>query len=85
MKDKAPIVKQMYRLTVEPRVGDQLSKLAARTGKPKTRPATRLFNEACLGFKPAAKAQAARARGTCTAPPPGCGTLTRGASNSQGG
>ncbi len=61
MKDKAPIVKQMYRLTVEPRVVDQLSKLAARTGEPKTRLATRLFTEAVLGFKPAAKAKAAKA------------------------
>jgi len=39
---------------VEPRVIDQLSKLAARTGEPKTRIATRLFTEAVMGFKPPA-------------------------------
>jgi hypothetical protein len=61
VKDKAPVVKQMYRLSVEPRVVDQLSKLAARTGEPKTRLATRLFTDAVMGFKPAAKAKAAKA------------------------
>jgi hypothetical protein len=61
VKDKAPVVKQMYRLNVEPRVVDQLSKLAARTGEPKTRLATRLFTDAVMGFKPAAKAKAAKA------------------------
>src|SRR2546427_79178 len=40
MKEKT-VVKQLYRLNVEPRVIDQLSKLAARTGEPKTRIATR--------------------------------------------
>ena len=55
MKEKAPIVKQLYRLTIEPRVVDQLTKLAARTGEPKTRLATRLFTEAVMAFKPAAK------------------------------
>ncbi len=53
MKDKTPVVKQLYRMNVEPRVIDQLSKLAARTGEPKTRLATRLFTEAVMGFKPA--------------------------------
>ena len=53
MKDKTPVVKQLYRLNVEPRVIDQLSKLAARTGEPKTRIATRLFTEAVMGYKPA--------------------------------
>jgi hypothetical protein len=52
MKEKAPVVKQLYRLNVEPRVIDQLSKLAARTGEPKTRIATRLFTEAVMSFKP---------------------------------
>ena len=52
MKEKT-VVKQLYRLNVEPRVIDQLSKLAARTGEPKTRLATRLFTEAVMGFKPA--------------------------------
>ena len=52
MKEKA-VVKQLYRLNVEPRVIDQLSKIAARTGEPKTRIATRLFTEAVMSFKPA--------------------------------
>ena len=54
MKAKSePVVKQMYRLSVEPRVVDQLAKMAARAGEPKTRLATRLFTEAVMGFKPA--------------------------------
>lgn len=52
MKDKATVVKQLYRLNVEPKVIDQIAKLAARTGEPKTRLATRLFTEAVMGFKP---------------------------------
>jgi len=56
MKEKT-VVKQLYRLNVEPRVIDQLSKLAARTGEPKTRIATRLFTEAVMGFKPRAAAK----------------------------
>ncbi len=63
MKDKAPAVKQMYRLSVEPRVVDQLVRLAARTGIPKTRLATRLFTDAVMGFKPAARTRAAKASG----------------------
>jgi hypothetical protein len=51
MREKT-VVKQLYRLNVEPRVIDQLSKLAARTGEPKTRIATRLFTEAVMSFKP---------------------------------
>lgn len=51
MKEKT-VVKQLYRLNVEPRVIDQLSKIAARTGEPKTRIATRLFTEAVMGYKP---------------------------------
>lgn len=55
MKEKTPVVKQLYRLSVEPKVVDQLTKLASRTGEPKSRLATRLFTEAVLGFKPRAK------------------------------
>jgi len=40
-------------LSVEPKVVDQLSKLAARTGEPKTRIATRLFTDAVMSYKPA--------------------------------
>lgn len=54
MKNKA-VVTQLYRLNVEPRVIDQLSKLAARTGEPKTRLARRLFTDAVMGFKPEPK------------------------------
>jgi hypothetical protein len=54
MKERT-VVKQLYRLNVEPRVIDQLSKIAARTGEPKTRLATRLFTEAVMGFRPATK------------------------------
>ena len=52
MKNKTPVVKQLYRLNIEPRVIDQLSKLATRTGEPKTRLAARLFTEAVMSFKP---------------------------------
>jgi hypothetical protein len=52
MKTKAPVVKQLYRLSVEPRVVDQLSRLAARSGEPKTRLATRLFTDAVMNYKP---------------------------------
>lgn len=55
MKAKAPVAKQLYRLNVEPRVVDQLTKLATRTGEPKSRLATRLFTEAVMGFKPPTK------------------------------
>jgi len=58
MTEKA-VVKQLYRLNVEPRVIDHLSKLAARTGEPKTRIATRLFTEAVMGCK----SQAAKKNG----------------------
>ena len=51
MKEKT-VIKQLYRLNVEPKVIDQLTKLAARTGEPKTRIATRLFTEAVMGYKP---------------------------------
>lgn len=51
MKEKT-VAKQLYRLNVEPRVIDQLTKIAARTGEPKTRIATRLFTDAVMGYKP---------------------------------
>jgi hypothetical protein len=60
VKDKQPSVKQLYRLSVEPRVVNQLTKLATRTGEPKTRLATRLFTEAVMGYKPAAKTKNGR-------------------------
>ena len=59
MKHKAPVEKQLYRLNIEPRVIDQLTKLAARTGEPKTRLATRLFTEAVMAFKPTGRGKAA--------------------------
>jgi hypothetical protein len=55
VKKEAPVAKQLYRLNVEPKVVDQLTKLATRTGEPKTRLATRLFTEAVMGFKPPAR------------------------------
>ena len=58
MKKQVPVVKQLYRLNIEPRVVDQLTKLASRTGEPKSRIATRLFTEAVMGFKPAARTKA---------------------------
>lgn len=60
MKAKTPIVTQLYRLNVEPRVVDQLGKIAARTGEPKSRLARRLFTEAVLGFKPPTKTKNGR-------------------------
>ena len=62
MKKEAPVVKQLYRLNVEPRVVDQLTKLASRTGEPKTRLATRLFTEAVMGFRPPAKTSSAKTK-----------------------
>ena len=53
MKKESAAVTQLYRLNVEPKVIDQLAKLAARTGEPKTRLARRLFTDAVMGFKPA--------------------------------
>ena len=55
MKEKSPVVKQLFRLNVEPKVVDQLTKLASRTGEPKSRLAARLFTEAVMGFKPLAR------------------------------
>lgn len=52
MKKKAAVT-QLYRLNVEPKVIDQLSKIASRTGEPKTRLARRLFTDAVMAYKPA--------------------------------
>ena len=60
MTDKQPSVKQLYRLSIEPRVVDQLAKLATRTGEPKTRLGARLFTEAVMGYKPPAKTRNGR-------------------------
>lgn len=57
MKEKSTTVMQLYRLNVEPKVVDQLTKLASRTGEPKSRLARRLFTEAVMGFKPAKPAK----------------------------
>ena len=60
MPQKNPADLQLYRLNVEPKVVDQLTKLATRTGEPKSRLARRLFTEAVMGFKPAKSAKSAR-------------------------
>ncbi|HEY4887185.1 MAG TPA: hypothetical protein VIJ58_01220 [Candidatus Dormibacteraeota bacterium] len=62
MRKEAPVVKQLYRLNVEPRVVDQLTRLATRTGEPKTRIATRLFTDAVMGFKPPPKTSSAKTK-----------------------
>jgi hypothetical protein len=62
MKKVAPVVKQLYRLSVEPRVVERLATLATRTGEPKSRLATRLFTDAVLSAKPAALRTAKRPR-----------------------
>ena len=51
MKDKAPVVKQLYRLSVEPRVVEHLAKVAERRGEPRSRLASRLFTEAVMGVR----------------------------------
>jgi hypothetical protein len=60
MKDGTPVVRQLYRLSVEPRVVEQLAKLADRLGEPKSRLATRLFTDAVLSAKLAAVRAAKR-------------------------
>jgi len=62
MKDKTPVVKQLYRLSVEPRVVKRLATLATRTGEPRSRIATRLFTEAVLSVKPPAARTAKKPR-----------------------
>ncbi len=60
MKKEAPAVKQLYRLSVEPRVVERLAKLSARLGEPRSRLATRLFTDAVLSAQPAALRTAKR-------------------------
>lgn len=55
VKDRTPVVRQLYRLSVEPRVVDRLAKLADRIGEPRSRLATRLFTEAVMTAKGAAR------------------------------
>jgi hypothetical protein len=62
MKDKAPVVKQLYRLSVEPRVVERLVTLANRTGEPRSRLASRLFTEAVLTAKPTTARTAKKSR-----------------------
>ncbi len=62
MKDKTPVVKQLYRLSVEPRVVERLATLANRTGEPRSRLATRLFTEAVLSVKRSAARTAKKSR-----------------------
>jgi hypothetical protein len=62
MKAKAPVVKQLYRLSVEPRVVERLARLAIRTGEPRSRLATRLFTEAVLSATPASARTAKKPR-----------------------
>jgi hypothetical protein len=62
MKDKTPVVKQLYRLSVEPRVVERLVMLANKSGEPRSRIATRLFTEAVLSAKPSAVRTAKKAR-----------------------
>jgi hypothetical protein len=62
MNDRAPIVKQLYRLSVEPRVVERLATLADRLGEPRSRLATRLFTDAVLSARPAALRAAKKPR-----------------------
>jgi len=48
MKAEVPATKQLYRLSIEPRVVERLAKLSNRLGEPKSRLATRLFTDAVL-------------------------------------
>ena len=61
MKDKTPVVKQLYRLSVEPRVVQKLEVLATRLGEPKSRLATRLFTDAVLSARAAQRTAKRRA------------------------
>ena len=63
MKDKTPVAKQLYRLSIEPRIVERLATLATRTGEPRSRLATRLFTEAVLAAKPAPMRAAKKTRG----------------------
>jgi hypothetical protein len=59
MNEKVPAVKQLYRLSIEPRVVERLAKLSDRLGEPKSRLATRLFTDAVLSapLRPEKKAR----------------------------
>lgn len=59
MTQKPPVVKQLYRLSIEPKVVDQLARIATRAGEPRSRLATRLFTEAVMGFKPPSRSKSA--------------------------
>jgi hypothetical protein len=69
VKDKTPVVKQLYRLSIEPRVVDQLAKLANRTGEPRSRLATRLFTDAVMSARAAARPARRSVRSILTAAP----------------
>jgi hypothetical protein len=62
VKKEVPAVKQLYRLSIEPRVVDHLAKLADRLGEPRSRLATRLFTDAVLSLKLSAVRTAKKAR-----------------------
>lgn len=51
MKEKTPVVKQLYRLSIEPRVVEQLARLADRLREPRSRLASRLFTDAVMSTK----------------------------------
>ena len=53
MADKVVVERQLFRLSVEPRVVERLGTLAKRSGEAKSRIATRLFTEAVMGASPA--------------------------------
>lgn len=55
MKSKAPVVKQLYRLSIEPKVVDRLAKLATKLREPKSRLAARLFTEAVMSTQAPSK------------------------------
>jgi hypothetical protein len=57
VKSKTPVVKQLYRLSIEPKVVDRLAKLATKLGEPKSRLATRLFTEAVMGAQGSSKSR----------------------------
>jgi hypothetical protein len=48
MRERVPVIKQLYRLSVEPRVVEKLARLSDRLGEPRSRLATRLFTDAVL-------------------------------------
>ena len=62
MKAEVPATKQLYRLSIEPRIVERLATLANKSGEPRSRLATRLFTEAVLSAKPSAARAAKKAR-----------------------